>query len=354
MAAGTIVGWDVGGAHLKAALLEADGSLSAVAQLPCPLWQGTDTLVQALRAMCELLQVQPDTVCHVVTMTGELVDCFPSRREGVSALARILAGLLGSDVGLYAGTRGFLPARTCGAEDAERVASANWLASAHWLASQVPQALLVDLGSTTADLVPLYEGTVVSWGHSDHERLAAGELVYTGVVRTPLMGLAAAVPWRGREVGVMAEWFAATADIYRLTGDLPAEADQHPTADGGPKTAAASARRLCRMIGIDLAEQDVGAAIALARHYKELQVQKLTTAAQRIVSRGALSAAAPVLGAGVGRFLVAELADRLGRPYRDATGMLPPAASNPTGHQPADLLPAVAVALMARARAWAG
>jgi hypothetical protein len=37
----------------------------------------------------------------------------------------------------------------------------------------------------------------------------------------------------------------------------------------------------------------------------------------RVASRGVLPAVAPVIGAGVGRFLLVEIARRLQRPYRD-------------------------------------
>ena len=55
---------------------------------------------------------------------------------------------------------------------------------------------------------------------TDAARLATGELVYHGVVRTPLCALAARVPFRGSAVSVMNEFFATTADVYRLTGEL--------------------------------------------------------------------------------------------------------------------------------------
>jgi len=44
-----IIGWDVGGAHLKAARVE-HGKVTAVLQLPAPLWQGLEPLEAALDA----------------------------------------------------------------------------------------------------------------------------------------------------------------------------------------------------------------------------------------------------------------------------------------------------------------
>ena len=81
-----------------------------------------------------------------------------------------------------------------------------------------------------------------------------GELVYTGLTRTPLMALTSRAPFAGRWTAVMNELFATTADVHRVLGALPEAADQHPAADGGEKSWDGSARRLARMIGADLAD----------------------------------------------------------------------------------------------------
>ena len=42
-----VIGWDIGGAHVKAARREG-GRIVDAAQWPCPLWQGMDRLDAAL------------------------------------------------------------------------------------------------------------------------------------------------------------------------------------------------------------------------------------------------------------------------------------------------------------------
>jgi uncharacterized hydantoinase/oxoprolinase family protein len=44
----SIIGWDIGGAHVKAVLLDKNGTISKVLQRPCPLWQGMEFLKQAV------------------------------------------------------------------------------------------------------------------------------------------------------------------------------------------------------------------------------------------------------------------------------------------------------------------
>ena len=215
---GAVIGWDLGGAHLKAARVDPSGAVDLVLQLPCPLWQGMGQLEAALDQALSALGGAP---VHAVTMTGEMVDLFADRPEGVARLLGVMqARLPGATLRIYGGADGFLDLERAPAA-AARIASANWLATATLIATRIPAALLVDIGSTTTDLVPVLAGRVCARGRDDAGRLVAGELVYTGVVRTPVMAIAERVPFAGEWVPVMAELFATAADVHRLTRRLP-------------------------------------------------------------------------------------------------------------------------------------
>ncbi|HSB54770.1 MAG TPA: hydantoinase/oxoprolinase family protein [Gemmatimonadales bacterium] len=305
MSGDAIIGWDVGGAHLKAARLGPGGVVEAVVQVPCPLWQGMEHLYQAVAQARGEVGEAPR---HAVTMTGEMVDLFPSRADGVARLAHAMDEQLpGASVRFFGAESGFVDCAAA-ATIPNQIASANWLASAAVVAATQGTGLFVDVGSTTADLVPVRDGEVGARGHDDAERLVTGELVYTGVVRTPVMAMAERVPVAGHWVPLIPEYFATAADVHRLTGDLPDCADQHPTADGGPKTVEASARRLARMIGRDLEGADLSLWQALAHWLSEAQLRRLADAADLLLSIGMLPPGTPVVGAGVGRFLAARLA----------------------------------------------
>lgn len=333
-----VIGWDVGGAHLKRAVLAPDGQLLTVHIQPCPLWQGLDRLDAAMAAM------PPAEGRPVATMTGELVDLWPDRASGVAGLAAALADRLGPAIRIYAGRAGFVEARDAPAYAAD-IASANWHATAAALARTLEAGVLMDMGSTTTDIVP-FAGKVVRFrAYSDAERLESGELVYTGVTRTPVMALAAALPFGGRMVPLMAEHFATSADIHRLCGTLPGDADLHPAADGGPKTQEASARRLLRMVGRDLGPATFAEAEALAVHAAEVQLGRIHAALAQVLSADTVPADAPLVGAGVGRFLVERLARRMDRAYRDAGHLL--AGGPMLAAEAADCAPAVAVACLA-------
>jgi (4-(4-[2-(gamma-L-glutamylamino)ethyl]phenoxymethyl)furan-2-yl)methanamine synthase len=333
----TVMGWDVGGAHLKVARLDASGTVAGVVQLPCQLWRGLDQLDLAVE---EARRMVGPAAIHGITMTGEMVDLFPSRRDGVAALVARLGETIPGDLRYYAGRTGFLAADAAVAHP-DRVASANWLATASAVASLVRDGLLVDVGSTTIDLIPVVAGAVATASETDSDRLVAGELVYSGLVRTPLMALAHRAPFAGGWTPLMAEYFATTADVYRLTGRLPDGADLHPAADGGEKSVEGSARRLARMIGRDSDSAPHEAWRELAGWFVAEQTAALESACTRVLSRGDLPAEAPMVVAGVGRFLAEEVALRCGRRVIGFASLLPAAAG--VESRLSDCAPAAAV-----------
>lgn len=311
----TTLGWDVGGAHLKAALLDAGGRVVGAWQEPCPLWRGLGRLGAALDRIEAAVPARGAARRrHAVTMTGEMADLFESRAAGVAILAERLAARFGAErTRFYAGPSGWLDWEGARRQP-DRVASANWHASAALVARRLDAALLVDIGSTTTDLIPVRRGRPATDSVGDADRLAAGELVYTGVVRTPVMALAAEAPVAGRWLPLMAEHFATSADVYRVLGWLPAAADRHDSADGGAKTVAASRVRLARMVGRDAGDLPDAAWSELAAWCADAQLERIQRAARQVLSRVRLEPGAPVLTAGAGAFLAERLAARLGRP----------------------------------------
>ncbi len=311
----TVIGWDIGGAHVKAVMLAVDGSLLKIRQIACPLWQGISKLEEVIAEILTEPGAQEST--HAVTMTGELADVFESRHQGVVALANVMKKALPKqDMRFYAGKTGFLSYPDL-EKYTDQIASANWHASASIAASDVNEGLFIDVGSTTTDLICLADGKAQTRGYSDRDRLQFDELIYTGIVRTPLMVLAQRVPFAGEWHTLMAEHFATTADIYRIIGLLPEHADLMPAADMGEKSLAGCVRRLARMIGADANDADFSSWQKLAGYLAECQLITLYRACQRNLSRGLLSDDAPLVGAGVCRYLVRVLANRLRREYLD-------------------------------------
>src|SRR5450631_1528656 len=299
-----IIGWDAGGAHLKAARAE-NGIITRAVQIPCPLWLGVAELD---RAFHEAEAAIGRAGFNAITMTGELCDAFATREEGVAGLAAIMARLLNPGRALfYAGRSGFVDESEA-AEQATGIASANWHASAALTGMRAREALFIDMGSTTTDIIPVAEGRPANLGATDAARLVHGELVYSGLARSFLMAGPKLVPFAGRWTPLMNEWFASMADVHRILGQLPEGADMMESADGRDKTVAASMARLARMIGRDAEDANEAAWTRLAQFFAEAQLREIADAASLVLSRGLLAPDAPIVGAGVGRGAIARLA----------------------------------------------
>lgn len=344
------LGWDIGGAHLKAALIRADGVAVKVVQAACPLWQGLEQLDMAFETIFRQLDMT-QVMRHGVTMTGELADIFPDRLTGVWEIASHAQAKLAGEVLFFAGALGFVPLLQV-QTNANAIASANWFASAAFVARKLKQGLFIDIGSTTADFVLFCEGHPVNLGQTDAERMRYEELIYTGVIRTTLMALASSVPFAGQWQNVAAEHFATTADIYRLTGELDPAEDMAATADGAGKGIAETCQRLARMVGRDAADADKAAWMHLARAFKQQQLDLLRRATLRNLSRNLIQPGMPFIGAGAGAFLVRELAQQLGHEFIAASSLLK-AESDEVRDWAGICLPAYSVANLVM-DAWSG
>ena len=366
--AAPIIGWDVGGAHLKACLLGGQvlsgqvqggpvqgspaqsGQVLDVAEWACPLWQGLDRLDAALD-LALARWPGATTAHHAVTMTGEMADFFAHRQDGVQRIAQHMLQRLGPHTHFFAGHAGW-----CGAADVaahwQHIASANWWATASHAAQALGDGVLVDVGSTTTDLIAFKNGRVHSRSHSDSQRLASGELVYHGVVRTPLCAVARRIRWRDTAFNVMNEFFATSADVYRLTGELNPAHDLHPSADNGPKDVPGTQQRLARMVGLDARDGSDGDWLAFAHAWRTEQLAELAAQLQRVLTAADLPVQAPLVSAGCGDFLVRPLAAEAGRPclaYGTHVARMAPGAQPGAAAWAQVCAPSVAAAALLRA-----
>ncbi|MGE0373915.1 MAG: hydantoinase/oxoprolinase family protein [Planctomycetaceae bacterium] len=307
-----IIGLDIGGANLKA----SDGERASVSQ-PYPLWQRVDTLGDALGTLLSGF----DTFDAVaVTMTGELADCFATKSEGVSRILAAVMTATGRPVHVWQ-TSGEFVAPEVAIEFPRLTAAANWHALATWAGRMTPQgaALLIDVGSTSSDVIPLNDGMPVPDGRTDLERLLSGELVYTGVRRTPICAVTDAVPVGEQMCPLAAELFATTHDVALVLGDAEPDIDCRDTADGRPATRDAALARLARMVCCDITQLAEPQLVAMAEFLRQRQLESLTAAIDRVVASLPVSPRAVLLcGEGESlarRALAARSAPRLGEPF---------------------------------------
>lgn len=299
------IGLDIGGANLKV----ADGRRFGRAR-EFPLWRKPGRLVVALG---ELLAEAPAFDAVAVTMTGELADCYRTKREGVESIATAAVGAARGRLVRFYNTAGRFVSADAAVAEPLGVAAANWHALAVWAARFVDSetAMLFDVGSTTTDLIPLFQQRPVAMGRTDPERLAAGELVYAGVRRTPICALVDTLPWRESSCAVAAEVFATTFDAYLVLGFLPEQSETDYTADGRPATREAAADRLARMICADGEMLGVAELETMAEFVLGKQLDRLERAASLVAARLPRLPEQVVIS-GSGEFLARRLIERLG------------------------------------------
>ncbi|MDG2131599.1 MAG: hydantoinase/oxoprolinase family protein [Fuerstiella sp.] len=279
-----VLGLDVGGANIKAS--DADGHTVAV---PFAMWQRPEELPAALHALFVdhfvADQSLPDMVA--LTMTAELADCFQSKSEGVEFVLRAVEQtFLNVPLRVWLTSGEF--AELNDARDLPMlVAAANWHALATWVGRAVPDgpALLIDMGSTTTDIIPLLDGKPVPLGLKDCDRLLSGELVYTGAVRTPVCAIVDTVPLDGKSCPVAAEVFATIVDAYVVAGIVAEKPDDTNTADGRPLTRQCSLNRLAHMVCCDSTELDEEDLKAIAQHIADVQCRQLQAGVGRVLER---------------------------------------------------------------------
>lgn len=332
------LGWDIGGANLKAALVTEE--LLASVERPFALWRDPRCLPDALGDIAA--EIGAGDAPMALTMTAELADCFSTLAEGVVfVLDAFQKAFPGRDPRVFDLDGRFLTLEEARASPLS-VAAANWVATATVAARAYPDALLVDVGTTTTDIVPIVRGRVAAEGRTDTERLASGELVYTGITRTPVAAIVRSVPLGGRPCRVAAEQFAIAADVCLWLGLIGEDDYRTDTPDGRGRSRAEAGARIARMVCGDAHSVSEEQITAIARHVVETQTRRIAAAIRQVRRR--LGPAAPQLAliAGSGSFLAASAATRAGLPVQAPAETFSPEASR--------IAPAYAVARLLLSR----
>ncbi|MFM9024207.1 MAG: hydantoinase/oxoprolinase family protein, partial [Planctomycetaceae bacterium] len=272
-----LIALDIGGANLKA----ADGRGWTLAE-PFALWREWRGLPAALG---RILEAAP---CRrvVATMTGEIADCYASRAAGVSHIVEsLVAAAHAAEVRVY-----LVDGRLVSPGEAVAApllaAASNWHALARLAGAHAPasRSVLIDVGSTTTDIVPLVDGAPAALERDDAGRMRTGELVYTGIERTPLAALVRALPHRGVPRPVASERYADSRDAWLLVGGLPEDPADRDTADGAPATREAARVRLARTMLVEPDAFPPADAVAAAERCADVQARRVAAALRRVAA----------------------------------------------------------------------
>ena len=276
-----MIGIDVGGANLK--VVDSSG----VHIHYCPLWQ--EAPIQ------ELLKPYAGSENAAVVMSGELADCFSFKQEGIDFIVSEVKAVFPEAV--FYGMDGKFHTSAV-----PQLAAANWLAMADLLRDQYPEAVLVDIGSTTTDIIPLnaFDSMI---GQTDLTRLQQGYLVYCGLLRTNVATLIQTADLNGIPTPVSTEYFATTGDVYVALNRIEPSDFSADTADRKGTDRTSCMRRLARVVCADLEEIGEDGAFDVARSVYNTQMNLITESVRKIRAR---HHAEEILTVGIGSALVAQ------------------------------------------------
>ena len=303
-----ILGLDIGGANIKAGLVEvSNGRIvecrTVVTYLP--LWRvGKKKLSKELQEISTFLS-KTDKIDGVgVTMTAELSDVFKSKKEGVEYVLRNVESLWGDIKPLIVDYTGQLIKLEEAYSDYLNVSSANWAATAKVLTQIFKECILIDVGSTTTDIIPIVNHKVSVLGSTDLERLATGELIYTGILRSNISSIVHSIPIKGKETEIASEIFALSSDVHLILGNISQEEYSTDTADGRGKSLDECLSRLARIVCSDsdiLGEAEIK---KMAYNIYNEQIKKIGNGLKQVWSQSLfekkLKARFPIVTTGLG------------------------------------------------------
>ncbi len=283
------LGIDVGGANLKIAARDGWEIIYF------PMWKKVDQLGEVLRSVAEKYGAQKAGV----VMTAELVDVFESKEKGVRKIVSTCSEIF--DEVLFLDVFGNLCRDV---SDPLKFAASNWVASIKFLLEEEhTNFLFVDMGSTTTDLIPVTDR--IQAALTDFERLKRGELIYFGVLRTPVFYVLEEYD----SAPLCPEYFSITADVFVVTGDISYAEYTCETPDGGGKDRRSCLKRLARTVCCDLNELGESNAARIAFEAKKSMVERLASGIERKIEEYGLEI---VFACGIGEFLIQECCELLG------------------------------------------
>ena len=291
-----IIGWDIGGAHVKAIKIDFEKKSIKSKQIFSPIWKNLSHLETSIKLLKKKLG---KCDFHGITMTAELSDIFFNRPFGTKYIINSTSELLQKNkVFFYNSKNGFLKKKKA-VKKTSSINSMNWHASANFVSKYIPNCLFVDIGSTTTDIIPIKNGKIISKGMDDSKRLKNNELLYIGSLRTPITAIE-------KKKNIIYENFSNVADIYRILKRIPKTLDLIPTQDNKKKDIHSSARRLARIFGDDYKKKEFKKwrkiSISLEKQQKIILKKNINKMKKKFFKKKV-----SIVGAGIGRFLIKDI-----------------------------------------------
>lgn len=297
------LGLDIGGANTKAVFFR-DENVERHWLEYIPLWKDKDSLGFFLEKLSEMKE--PETLG--VTMTGELADVFESKEEGVKEIINTVENIFPDSTIYYLNLKGELITKDEALSSVKQLYASNWVSSGLLIGKEHPNSILIDVGSTTTDIIPIKKGKPKPIGETDFERLKTSELIYTGTLRTPLPYLKSKIKLQKNEIGIAAEYFAITADVYRVLDLIDKKDYTCETPDGRGKTKKECMARIARIFASDLEEIREELIIKTSKIFHKTQINQVKKGLEKVTTEHKINKKTPIIITGIGKQILAQKA----------------------------------------------
>jgi (4-(4-[2-(gamma-L-glutamylamino)ethyl]phenoxymethyl)furan-2-yl)methanamine synthase len=307
-----VIGYDVGGANTKAALVYVKKGKLINVQVAVeyfPIWKEPEKLTKVLLKLKK--QLVPNSLDGIgLTMTAELSDVYQTKREGVNDILNCVSKAFPDVPVLVLNTEAKLITLDVAKKQPLAIAAANWAATGWVVTKKLKDCVVVDVGSTSTSIIPIVKGKVVAIGKTDLDKLICGELVYTGSLRTNVAAIIHSIPIRNDVAGVASELFALSGDVHLVLGNITQETYSIETADGRGKTIPEALARLARVVCADteiLTKQEI---IKMAEYISDMQIRQVAEGLSKVYSytKSLASGKVPVVVTGLGKNFIAQKA----------------------------------------------
>lgn len=316
-----IIGWDIGGVNIKAALVEiGNGKIKEFKSQSKfhPMWlKKPEYLPEILSVIQETLSPKmPDLMA--ITITAELSDAYFTKREGINNILNSFLKAFPENICHVLTVNGKFISILEALDEPLSVAASNWIATCYLVGKYVPNCIIIDIGSTTTDIIPVLDGKPASGSKTDLDRLISGELVYTGSLRATIPSIIRTIKIRGKKCRISFEKFALVADVHLILGNITQDEYTCDTADGRVIDLENSYARLARVICADIEMITRDEILNMAKEIYNNQLDQIKDGLKQVISNfnNAKNLDFPIVITGLGKEFLAKKAAQ-GLNYRN-------------------------------------
>ncbi len=238
------MGIDIGGAHLKCVGIDKSKNISYIKYDSYQVWNDKKILFEKLNQIDS--EFNNNKLIYGITMSAELCENFPNRKVGAKYIMEACNSLKSRKL-FYSNSSILFNSRF----KIENLMSMNWHAIGKLCENKVKNSIIIDFGSTTTDFLCIKNFKLKNEGFNDFERINNNELIYKGLIRTPLFGIKNKIKFKKQNYNLIPEIFSDMSDIYRVKKLLKKNIDIDKTVDASNKSIRNSMIRIARNFGFD-------------------------------------------------------------------------------------------------------